>query len=387
MSDSIFHLPTKLETRWATHENRKAERGGACRGNDGRKRSACIGPLKAAQTAVLTDISGSPGLIRRIWITINDRSPEMLRGLRLDFHWDGAASPACTVPLGDFFCQGLGKMAAFENEYFSSPEARSFNCIVPMPFSSSARITVTNETGKDLRLFFYEIDFTLGDRHPPEMLYFHAHWRREDPTRLRRDYLLLPKVRGRGRFLGAMMGVVADTRKYFNSWWGEGEVKIHLDGDEDGHPTLCGTGAEDYVGTGWGQGTYAHRYQGCLLADRERIRYILYRLHVPDPVWFWQDIQVAIQQIGYWNSESIQKMYESGIQLEYGTSPIDMVEAAKQAGAGFFERQDDWSSCAWFYLDKPENSLPALPPFEARISGLDAAAAGDSIRLDQVPPP
>jgi hypothetical protein len=47
--------------------------------------------------------------------------------------------------------------------------------------------------------------------------------------------------------------VIADIEKYGKSWWGEGEVKIYIDGDTD-HPTLSGTGTEDYIATGWGQG-------------------------------------------------------------------------------------------------------------------------------------
>jgi len=39
-------------------------------------------------------------------------------------------------------------------------------------------------------------------------------------------------------------------------------------------------------------------------------------------------------------------------------------------GYALFERQDDWSSCAYFYLDRPENGLPALAPVADRIAGL-----------------
>ena len=37
---------------------------------------------------------------------------------------------------------------------------------------------------------------------------------------------------------------------------------------------------------------------------------------------------------------------------------------------GLFERQDDWSSCVYFYLDKPENGLPAIDAPELRMKGL-----------------
>jgi len=36
---------------------------------------------------------------------------------------------------------------------------------------------------------------------------------------------------------------------------------------------------------------------------------------------------------------------------------------------GKFERADDWSSCAYFYLDRPENNLPKLDAAERRMAG------------------
>lgn len=37
---------------------------------------------------------------------------------------------------------------------------------------------------------------------------------------------------------------------------------------------------------------------------------------------------------------------------------------------GIFERADDWSSCAYFYLDRPVNGLPPLAPVRERVAGL-----------------
>ena len=89
--------------------------------------------LKAGGSRILLDVKGS-GVIEKMWFTVNDRSPEMLRSLRFQIFWDDAEEPAVDVPFGDFFCIGLGKTAAFENALFSNPEGRSFNCYVPMPF-------------------------------------------------------------------------------------------------------------------------------------------------------------------------------------------------------------------------------------------------------------
>jgi hypothetical protein len=41
---------------------------------------------------------------------------------------------------------------------------------------------------------------------------------------------------------------------------------IFVEGDS-ASPTLVGTGAEDYVGTGYGMGAYSHHYQGTPIAD------------------------------------------------------------------------------------------------------------------------
>ena len=56
-------------------------------------------------------------------------------------------------------------------------------------------------------MLFYDVDYTVGDKHGADMLYFHAHWRRESPTTMQKDYEILPRVDGRGRYLGANLGV------------------------------------------------------------------------------------------------------------------------------------------------------------------------------------
>ncbi|NLF38146.1 DUF2961 domain-containing protein [bacterium] len=366
--DALYALPSHIHTRWASAENFAAEKGGACRNDDGRKRSPSF-PLAAGEARTLLDIKGTTGVVRRIWITINDRSAKMLRGIRIDAFWDGADTPAVSAPLADFFSLGLGRMATFQSALFSSPEGRSFNCYIPMPFRKAARIVARNETDTDLSMFFYDIDCTVGDEHPVTMGYLHAHWRRENPTVFLRDYELLPRVEGRGRFLGCNVGVIPDKATYFRSWWGEGEVKAYLDGDTD-HPSLCGTGTEDYIGTGWGQGQYANLYQGCHVADREAFQYCFYRLHLPDPVWFHKDARITIHQIGCWSPDSLPQLAGMGVELKIGTTPIDVKAELKRKGYGLFERRDDWSSCAWFYLDRPVNALPPLPPVEQRVAGL-----------------
>lgn len=367
-AQSLYTIPDNVETRWASPENPKGEKGKAAQTNGGRKGSPAIS-LKAGEQYVLAEASGISGTVRRIWITIVDRSPKMLRGLKLDFYWDGAKTPAVSAPLGDFFGMGLGQMGTFQSALFASPEGKSFNCYIPMPFKTGMKMIVTNETDTDLGLLFYDVDYTLGDKHGADVLYFHAYFRRENLTKMKQDYELLPKVEGKGRFLGINAGVIVNQKHYFKTWWGEGEVKVYLDGDNS-LPTLSGTGTEDYIGTGWMLGQYANQYQGCLIADAENMRYSFYRYHIPDPIYFYHDIRITIQQIGIILPENIEAFTNSSDPIYKAGPGLVEMDKTELKPLLLFEREDDWSSCAYFYLDKPENNLPPILSMEHRIEDL-----------------
>ena len=210
--ESLYVIPDGVSSRWASAENPKGEKGKGGQTNGGRKGSPSISPLKNGSQVVLAEATGTSGMVRRIWITISDRSPQMVRGLRIDMYWDGASEPAVSAPIGDFFSQGLGTMVRFQSALFSDPEGRSFNCYIPMPFRKGMKIIVTNESGKDLGSLFYDVDYTVGDRLPKDVLYFHAYYHRENPTTLRQDYEILPRIEGRGRFLGCNIGVIANQQ-------------------------------------------------------------------------------------------------------------------------------------------------------------------------------
>ena len=365
LGQALFEMPEGVESRWSSGENTKGEKGKAAQANAGRKGAPTVS-IKAGESFTLAEASGTSGTVRRIWMTFPDRSPAMLRSLRLDIFWDGVNRPAVSAPVGDFFGIGLGQTVAFESALFSSPEGRSFNCIVPMPFKTGMKIVLTNESATNLDELFYDVDYTVGDKHGANTLYFHAHYRRENPTQLQRDYEVLPKIEGRGRYLGANIGVIVNQTTYFNTWWGEGEVKIYLDGDRE-LPTMSGTGAEDYIGTAWGQGKFAHLYQGSPVADEKMLRWCFYRFHVPDPIYFRRDVRVTIQQIGYLAPHSRAPIVANKRRLYRAGRGRTEMDTSRD---GRFERQDDYSSCVYFYLDRPENNLPPIDPVSKRVEGL-----------------
>ena len=339
-AQQLYEMPKGAQSRVSSFENMNGVKGNGGRENNGAKGHA-FEQVKAGETKTLLDIKGA-GVIGRIWCTASDRSPEMLRSLRIKIYWEGAMKPAVDVPLGDFFCAGLGIMTAFQSTLFADPEGRSLICYIPMPYRKGAKITVTNEGSKNLDLFFFDIDFTEISKPPSDMLYFHAFWNRAKKISLGSDFELLPTIKGRGRFIGANIGVNTDS-SYGSTWWGEGEVKMFLDGDSS-HPTINGTGAEDYAGSGWGLGTFANLYDGCTVADEKNGRYCFYRFHIPDPVYFQKSFRATIQEMGGGPDSLVQSLKTKGLPL---------IPVTTSFGWTNFFRINDYSATSYFYLDRP----------------------------------
>jgi hypothetical protein len=379
-TNPFYRFDANLSPRWSSPENLNGAKGGGGKANNGAKGHP-FDPIAPGASNTLLDIQGQ-GIIHRIWITVPDRSAAMLRSLKLEMFWDNEKKAAVSVPLGDFFGVGLGKTAVFENALFANPEGRSFNCFIPMPFKKAARIIVTNESGKPLSHFFFDVDYSLVKIWDDDYLYFHAYWHRDTATRVAEDFELLPSVRGRGRFLGVNIGINANPA-YGKTWWGEGEVKMFLDGDQ-AYPTLAGTGTEDYIGTGWGQGIYTHQYTGCLVANDSLRQWCYYRYHIPDPIFFTTDCRVTLQQIGGGPKATVSALQEAGAPLSPITVDKDgklmpLYEKGKTVRLKTanvpdtwvnYYRSDDVSATAYFYLDRPSSALPDLQPMAIRIHHL-----------------
>jgi hypothetical protein len=379
----LYQYQENQRPHWISPENPTGAPGAGGRENRGGKGHA-FDTIPAGRSHVLADIGGA-GIIDRMWMTIEDRAPDALRGLKLEIFWDGARTPAVSVPLGDFFLHGAGQMVPMETALLASPEGRSFVSYLPMAFRRGARIVVTNESPRQVNLIFYDINYRRVERQADDALYFHAWWSRDRATKLGQDFRILPRVRGRGRFLGASVTVLTNP-VYRDVWWGEGEVKIYLDGDR-GLASLVGTGAEDYIGTAWGQGAYINRFQGAPIATWEGGgRWTFYRFHVPDPIFFAQDVEVSLQQIGGGRRNVVLDLQRSGAplipvtidpgsrdnfqQLLTRQPQVPLSDPSLPDGHTNFYRSDDVAAVAYFYLDRPENGLPAIAAAPERLADL-----------------
>lgn len=384
-ADDLFRYRANEQTRWISPENPTGAKGAGARENRGAKGHA-FETIALGGSHVLADIKGA-GIIDRMWMTIEDRSPEALRGLRLDIFWDGARTPAVSVPLGDFFLHGAGEMMAMDTALLSSPEGRSFVSTIPMPFRTGARLVVVNESPKPVNLIFFDVNYRQLPGQSADALYFHAWWSRDRATKLGQDFRVLPRIKGKGRFLGASVTVLTNP-VYEKTWWGEGEVKIALDGDNMDRPSLVGTGTEDYIGTAWGQGAYINRYQGAPVATWEgEGRWTFYRWHVPDPIWFHRDIEVALQVIGGARKNIVQGLLAKGapmipVTIDPGSrnnfqklleSGKSLSDPSLPDGHTNYYRSDDVAAVAYFYLDRPDGVLPAIAGPAERLAALRKA--------------
>ena len=356
-----------IETRWISPENPTGDKGKGGTTNKGAKGNAFF-IVQPGDTQVLMDVEG-PGIIRRIWVSgtiaVNE---EQRRAVKLEMYWDGADTPAVSAPFGDFFGIAHGELVPFENQFFFSPEGRSFNCTIPMPFKKSALIKITNNSSSEVWIW-YDINYLVFGSLPEDLLYFHANYRRDTSTVPGEDFEILPELDGKGRFIGSNIGVIGGEA-YMGTWFGEGEVKIYLDGDTD-YPTLVGTGTEDYIGSGWGQGEYSGRYAGSLISDRENDIYAFYRYHLDDPVYFHKDIRVTLQQMGNANKNRILEMMKltDNIEpvwfLDQRSGKTKQGRLLEPENEGLFEqddfpitstnyyRSDDVCATAYYYLDRP----------------------------------
>lgn len=352
----LYNLNTGLVSRSISFENPTGAPGVggqvASKLGVGRKGSANRS-IKPGETVVLCDIPG-PGMIRHMWMTtIRHPDAVLLETCVLRGWWDGQAHPSIECPIGNFFGMAHGKVTPYQSAVHGVSDS-GMNIWLPMPFVHHARFTFTNEGPKSVYLY-YQVDYTLGDQLADDVGRLHTIFRRENPTTEKQDFELLPERHQKGRYLGAVIGI---HNLHPTHWWGEGEIKVYLDGDKE-FPTIAGTGSEDYAGHGWGVQLQAWLYCGCTfkaaslnLAEgtatpEDLSRFItMYRWHIPDPIVWQKSGRVTMQQLA-----SVPKV-------------------------GLAETADDWSCSTFWYEPIPSAPLPGMPDVKARTTDLYEPVSG-----------
>ncbi len=347
---------SSAQTRSISPENFSGDKGAGGRSTDGPAANAArdlgqgwkVSPyvkIEPGATFELADIKGS-GAIQQIWMTL---ARGKWRHTILRAYWDDQEQPSIECPTGDFFACGWERYAQVTSLAVCVNPGRAFNCYWEMPFRERARLTMENLSDETIYVY-YQINYALTEV-AEDVAYFHAQFRRVNPLPYKEVYTILDGVQGQGQYVGTYMAWGVNNA----GWWGEGEIKFFIDGDDE-FPTICGTGTEDYFcgaynfdpgGMERGQAgapppgyvAFNTPYAGMpqvmspdgLYASQQRFG--LYRWHIPDPIRFQQDLRVTIQALGWRTHKDRQ----------------------------YLPLQDDIASVAFWYQTLPTAVFPTLP--------------------------
>ncbi len=339
---NLFRL-SDAKTRSISPENFKGEKGqgGMATAGTGLNASRDLGQgwkvspsiqIEPGKTFTIAEITG-PGAIQHIWMTPTGN----WRFSILRFYWDDEKEPSVEVPVGDFFGMGWGEYAPLNSLAVTVNPGSAFNCYWVMPFRKNCRITMENIATERMTVY-YQVDYTLTTV-PDDAAYFHAQFRRSNPTQ-GSLYTLVDNIKGKGQYVGTFMAWGVTN----NGWWGEGEIKFYMDGD-DKFPTINGTGTEDYFCGSYNfenrktrqyepfSTAYAGLHQvikpdGLYTSQQ---RFGLYRWHINDPIRFDKDLKVTIQDLGW------------------------------RSGGRYLQQQSNISSVVYWYQAEPHTPFPKLP--------------------------
>lgn len=311
--------------------------------------------VDAGQTLTLAELKG-PGVINHIWFTIMYPSRSALRKLVLRIQFDDLSEPCVEAPLGDFF--GLGHAQVYA--YASMPLAVGTHCGLnsywPMPFSNKARLTVTNEGAQDCIALYYQIDYRKLETPLSDDLHFFARYRQAFPCEKGKPYVILQTDGGPGHFVGCNLSVEQQDE----SWWGEGDVRMYVDGEAK--PSIEGTGSEDDFGGAW---CYSHEFSypqfGTPLRGRFNRQGMLKRC-TPDlrgkdlGPWRWPEA---------WKPGDLWNVYRYHLvdPVPFRKGILVNIEHGWQNN----ERADWYSSVAYWYQAGRPSSRPSLAPLKDRM--------------------
>ncbi|MDF7799037.1 DUF2961 domain-containing protein [Pontiellaceae bacterium B1224] len=199
----------------------------------------------ASNAEVVLNLPAGTNAVHEFTVVLdeNSRGNRLMRSVIVKAEFDGQETIWC--PLSDFFGSGVG-LHPFEGWFRTVESNGTLSCRWVMPYQASATITLEN-------LYDEPVELSMSAATEPwewdeQSLYFHSGWRFQSPlpTRPWSDWNYITLTGGRGVFVG-------DTLTLWNpvtGWWGEGDHKIWVDGED--FPSMFGTGTEDYYAYSWG---------------------------------------------------------------------------------------------------------------------------------------
>ena len=171
------------------------------------------------------------GVVTHIWFTINSQDPMHLKNLVLRAWWDGETTPSVEAPIGDFFGLGLGEYFVYQSALLAVAPVKALNAYFQMPFSTAARITLTNEGTVRTDNLYFAIDYVTLPVLPGDLGRFHAQYRQAAPCKgwtddgrngapasttknlSGKDNYVFLEATGKGHFVGVTHAVVQNQER------------------------------------------------------------------------------------------------------------------------------------------------------------------------------
>lgn len=330
--------------------------------------------LDAGKTITIADIQG-PARINTIHFTGRPgANQDLARSLVLEIFFDGSPLPAVSVPFGDFFADGTGRAAYFTTPFVEKvPD--SYNCYIPMPFAKSARVTLRNDSKKNIYNYSY-VEWETLPAWDASQGYFHASWQRHafqlGPDTAEKFVAL----QGSGHLVGQSWNINTDEPEFAGMMFVmEGNNEYRVDGEAE--PSINYLGSEDAFNFSWGwhevfNGTKVGINYLSFKADEhfqltfedkksKRSRLSTYRFRDRDAIRFARSLDLTVN----WTKE-------------FRHSPdvmrlLDRVRKRTQQGGGWV----DYAVTTYWYLNNPKGPGLPMPPIDER----------EKVFLHENPPP
>jgi len=316
--------------------------------------------LDAGKTITIADLRG-PGQINTIHITQMDlhKPPEAgmnptARSTILRIFFDESAFPAVAAPLGDFFADASGQVGHFST-LFIEKSPGSYNSYFVMPFEKSARVTLTNESDRDLVNYSY-VEWQSVPEWEEDLGYFHASWRRRSVQVTPDTRLKIFRLKGPGHLVGQYWYVRTDEPLY-RGFHFVMEANNQILVDDGADPALNYLGTECAFNLCWG---WREVFSGFRIGanwvqhDAGDTGVSTYRFRDNDAIHFDSSLELFLD----WTAE-LRRPPQSRRQLE----PIRQRLAE---GGGWV----DYSTTTYWYSADPSGQEADLLPVEERLKPL-----------------
>lgn len=185
----------------------------------------------------------------------------LFKHLQIKMFWDGMDTPFVDAPLGDFFGSAYG-VTDIKTLLLGVRKDGTFYNYFTMPYLESARIEISYLGEGSVQL---SVGANREKLESDDIMYYCALFTRGEYDKTpgkHPDYHFLT-VNGSGRIVGLTLHSskctnIIDPASFPGSpWWGEGDEKFYIDGEE--FPSWFGTGTEDFFGYAWCDGTLFNR--------------------------------------------------------------------------------------------------------------------------------